>query len=62
MCGPDNRLKHRQRWKRQRSHNGHHYTIRNDGTIILPVGARTPTFPTEHDDPDEVEELTDHVA
>ena len=49
MCGPDNRLKHRQRWKRQRSHNGHHYTIRNDGTIILPTGARTPTFPTEHD-------------
>jgi Domain of unknown function (DUF222) len=49
MCGPDNRHKHRERWQRQRSRNGNHYTIRADGTIILPVGARTPTFPSNDD-------------
>jgi HNH endonuclease len=73
MCGADNRQKHRRRWKRKRATNGNTYTIRADGTIMLPVGARTPTFPNDdeididddeyswEDDPDEIERLG-HLA
>jgi Domain of unknown function (DUF222) len=57
ICGPDNREKHRQKWKRQRATNAHQYTIRADGTIMLPVGARTPDF----SDADDTAEL-DHLA
>ena len=36
------------------------YTIRNDGTIMLPVGVRPPTFPTDDDgDRDDVRYLTE---
>lgn len=48
-CGSHNRFKHRQRWRTRRDIHGTTYTIRPDGTIILPVGARPPTFP-DHDD------------
>jgi hypothetical protein len=73
MCGPDNRQKHRRRWKRRRATNANTYTIRADGTIMLPVGARTPTFPNDddddidddeyswEDDPDEIERIA-HLA
>jgi Domain of unknown function (DUF222) len=50
MCGADNRQKHRQRWKRKRATNGNTYTIRADGTIMLPVGARTPKFLSNEED------------
>jgi hypothetical protein len=41
-CGHHNRLKHRQRWRTRRNHRGRAYTIRNDGTLILPAGERPP--------------------
>ena len=49
-CGPHNREKHRRKFTTRRSIHGQRYTIRPDGTIILPVGARPPTFPDEGDD------------
>lgn len=49
-CGSHNRTKHRKKLKSRRATNGRTYTIRADGTIMLPVGARSPSFP--EDDPD----------
>ncbi len=51
-CGGHNRMKHRKRWRTRRDVHGRIHTIRADGTIMLPVGARPPTFPAEPDDPD----------
>lgn len=42
VCGHHNRLKHRQRWRTRRDRRGRAYTIRADGTIILPAGERPP--------------------
>lgn len=71
MCGPDNRLKHRHKWRQQRATDGNSYMIRADGTIMLPVGARPPTLRTDHqeddddddgwDDPDETERINRHI-
>ena len=52
-CGHCNREKHRKKLTRRRSVGGQVFTIRPDGTIILPVGARPPTFPDESDDADD---------
>ena len=52
-CGHHNRLKHRRRTATRRDIHGRRYTIRRDGSIILPVGARPPTFPAETDDGDD---------
>ncbi len=41
-CGPHNRFKHRKRWRTRRDGCGRVYTIRDDGTIVLPVGERPP--------------------
>lgn len=41
-CGGHNRFKHRQRWRTRRDPNGRSYSIRPDGTIVLPVGEREP--------------------
>ncbi len=49
-CGHHNDQKHRRKFTSRRSIHGQRYTIRPDGTIILPVGARPPTFPDEGDD------------
>ena len=49
-CGHHNREKHRRKYTRRRSTHGQSYTIRPDGSIILPVGARPPTFPDDSDD------------
>jgi len=49
-CGHHNREKHRKKLTRRRSVHGQSYTIRPDGSIIVPVGARPPTFPDESDD------------
>jgi len=46
-CGHHNHLKHRRRSTTRRDLHGQRYTIRPDGSIILPVGARPPTFPDE---------------
>ena len=51
-CRRHNLAKTRRKWRKQRAINGRNYTTRHDGTIILPVGARPPTFPNETDDPD----------
>ena len=64
LCSRHNRDKHRLGLRRRRGVNGIDYTIRADGTIILPVGARTPQFahPDGPDDrpdtPDEIREMT----
>lgn len=49
-CGHHNREKHRKKLTRRRSIHGQSYTIRPDGTILLPVGHRPPTFPDESDE------------
>jgi hypothetical protein len=49
-CGHHNREKHRRKFTRRRSIHGQTYTIRPDGSIILPVGVRPPPFPDESDD------------
>jgi len=55
-CGSHNVDKTRHRWRSERATNGRTYTIRSDGTIMLPVGVRPPMFPSE-DDPDDIEHL-----
>ena len=59
LCAKHNQDKHRLKLRRRRAANGIVYTIRADGTIILPVGARTPQFDPDDkpDTPDEIEEL-----
>jgi hypothetical protein len=49
-CGHHNREKHRRKFTSRRSVDGQRHTIRPDGTIIVPVGARPPTFPDDNDD------------
>ena len=51
-CGAHNREKHRKRWRTRRATNGHNYTVRADGTIMLPAGARAPTFAGADPGPD----------
>ncbi len=58
-CGAHNREKHRKRWRTKRDIHGRRYTIRADGTIMLPAGARTPTFA---DDPEVDSVLEGHLA
>jgi hypothetical protein len=53
-CGVHNVDKSKRRWRSRRATNGRTYTVRADGTIMLPVGVRPPTFPSE-DDPDDIE-------
>ncbi|HJR89616.1 MAG TPA: hypothetical protein VJ782_05595 [Aeromicrobium sp.] len=43
-CGPHNRFKYRNRWRTRRADNGRPYNIRADGTIVLFIGERPPTF------------------
>ena len=63
-CGAHNREKHRKRWQTRRAVNGRTYTIRSDGTIMLPAGARSPTFAESDSDPDVDADLDDpaHTA
>lgn len=56
-CGGHNIDKTRRRWRSRRATDGRTYTIRADGTIMLPVGVRPPTFPNE--DPDDAESDAD---
>ena len=56
-CSGHNVEKTRKRWRSKRATNGRTYTVRADGTIMLPVGVRPPTFPDEDDDAHEIERL-----
>ncbi|HUF98380.1 MAG TPA: HNH endonuclease signature motif containing protein [Ilumatobacter sp.] len=51
LCGHHNRWKHTNQSSTRQATNGHSYTVRADGTIILPVGATQPDF----DDPTETQ-------
>lgn len=48
-CSSHNIAKTRRKWKKRRALDGRNYTIRVDGTIILPVGVRRPIFPADDD-------------
>ena len=52
-CNPHNRYRHRARWRSRRATNGRVYSIRADGTIVLPAGERPPDFFSPDDDPAE---------
>lgn len=43
-CRSHNRFKHRERWRTRRDAGGRQFSIRPDGTIVLPAGARAPDF------------------
>jgi Domain of unknown function (DUF222) len=50
-CGRHNVTKSKRRWRTKRATDGRRYTIRPDGSIMLPVGVRPPEF--AGDDPAE---------
>lgn len=52
-CGHHNRWKHRERWQVRRDRRGRAYTLRPDGTILLPVGERPPDLSDD--------EITEHI-
>jgi hypothetical protein len=41
-CRSHNRFKHRERWRTHRDAGGRQFSIRPDGTVVLPAGARPP--------------------
>jgi hypothetical protein len=43
-CRSHNRFKSRARWRIRRDETGRNFSIRPDGTVVLPVGAREPDF------------------
>jgi hypothetical protein len=58
-CNTHNTDKTTHRWQSKRATNGRTYTIRQDDTIMLPVGVRPPTFPNQDDEhPDHIAHLT----
>lgn len=50
-CSHHNTVKHKRRTTTRRDIHGQRYTVRPDGSIILPVGARPPSFPDPGDEP-----------
>lgn len=52
-CSSHNIDKTKHQWRSKQATNGHNYTIRTDGTIMLPAGAKPPTFPTNNEDGDD---------
>ena len=63
-CARHNVAKTKHRRRTRRAVNGRNYTIRSDGSVILPVGARPPTFPDDDPDdhsPDEIARLERHI-
>jgi hypothetical protein len=50
LCRSHNNDKHQQKWRTRRALNGCSYTVRPDGSMILPVGARPPGFADDPDD------------
>lgn len=53
LCSHHNITKTKRRWRSKRADDGRRYTIRPDGSIMIPVGMRTPKFPDDDpgDDP-----------
>ena len=49
-CGGHNREKHRKKLGSKRATNGQTYTIRSDGSVMLPVGADPPVFVPDDDE------------
>jgi hypothetical protein len=41
-CRAHNRFKHRERWTTRRDEHGRRFSVRPDGSVVLPVGARAP--------------------
>ncbi len=60
LCSSHNTDKTRRRWRSRRATDGRTYTVRADGTIMLPVGVRAPIFPDE-DDAEPVDDI-EHVT
>lgn len=60
LCAVHNIVKYRLGFHRRRAVNGIDCTIRPDGTIILPVGARTPQLDRD-DDPDDWPAAPDEI-
>ena len=52
-CARHNVAKSTRRHRTKRGANGRNYTIRHDGTIMLPAGTRPPAFAAECDDDDD---------
>lgn len=59
-CGRHNVTKSKRRWRTRRATDGRRYTIRPDGSIMLPVGVRPPTFPD--DDADDLRRIARAVV
>ena len=48
-CGFHNRWKHQNRWRTRQATNGYYYSIRKDGSVVLPVGGCAPAFDNHHE-------------
>ena len=57
-CSTHNTDKTKHQWQSKRATNGRTYTIRTNGTIMLPIGTTPPTFPHDPDHPDDIDHLT----
>lgn len=56
-CSRHNVTKSKRRWRTRRADDGRRYTIRPDGSIMLPVGVRPPMFPDDGSDDERGDEL-----
>ena len=56
-CSRHNVTKSKRRWRTRRADDGRRYTIRPDGSIMLPVGVRPPMFPDDGSDDEHGDEL-----
>jgi hypothetical protein len=59
-CNTHNTTKTKRQWRTKRADNNRRYTIRPDGSIMLPVGVRPPTFPDDPDDADDADDDANH--
>jgi len=62
LCRAHNNDKHQRKWRTRRARNGCSYTIREDGSVIMPIGARPPDFDDDRDDPDDDSERPERSA
>jgi hypothetical protein len=61
LCGSHNRHQHRTRWSLKRATSKRMYTVRDDGTVVLPVGEREPEWFDDEDDPVEIARIDRHI-
>lgn len=57
LCRAHNNDKHQRKWRTKRARNGCSYTTGEDGSLVLPVGARPPEFTDDRHDPDDPEDV-----